>query len=444
MKLSQFTFSIVLSGFIFVGLMAQASGIEYYTERPNILSLQPEVDAQKNWDRIRWAQVEFVAQLLGLYPTETLYFLARDGEYPYDLALLLTQKYPKLSQRLKLINVSRGNQNSPNLREYLIQEGLTEKLIEKDGVVFVDTGYEGSIGKLIRSMYPQALHSKMRIHLIESDVEDIPESKIFHTKQSMGAEDFEGMPRFNYRSDNIVYHRGQWIPTSPSVSEGFKDDEGEVSKRRALKYMQGTIAFAQNPAVMELFETRLRQWNYSLQYILDDSKTLREVREFTSEINRKWEDKAKNAFVTDFGEFFSFYANRKLRPEESFFHKTKKWVPAWNQLLQKWQNDPEGFVKAANRTDILDLAYLMVRHYDSQGVKTSLSLLAAIVDQMYYAQIKVFFGEIENLKGAVVREEIKALLLKDIRSPAKIWKRLAKADSGEFQILKCRHLFLAN
>ncbi|MFN8847742.1 MAG: hypothetical protein ACK5V3_05575 [Bdellovibrionales bacterium] len=143
MKLRMTTLFLVL----FIGSIAFSAvnivpkQVEYYTSRPKILELTPQATNKPEWQNLNWAQLEFLAQLMGLYPKEHFFFLARDGEYLYDLALVLTEHWPELRDRLHLINVSRVSKDSRNLRPYLLQNGLTDELIRSRGVVFVDSGY---------------------------------------------------------------------------------------------------------------------------------------------------------------------------------------------------------------------------------------------------------------------------------------------------------------
>jgi hypothetical protein len=89
-----------------------------------------------------------VAEILGMYTDFEIYFLARDGEYFYDVARILTHCTPspsgppapwcvdaeqakKDADRIHLINVSRGTVADPHLKEYIEQEGISEELLQK-------------------------------------------------------------------------------------------------------------------------------------------------------------------------------------------------------------------------------------------------------------------------------------------------------------------------
>ncbi|MFN9065585.1 MAG: hypothetical protein ACK5V3_00030 [Bdellovibrionales bacterium] len=130
------------------------SAFDYYSDRPDVTKIEPDKDAKlrDDWHKFNIAQLEFLAQLFGLYPNEVIYFLARDGEYLFDLAQILGKKFPELKNRARLINVSRTNLNNSLLPDYLKQEGLTEIKIKKTGVVFVDSGYKGSIPIHIKTL----------------------------------------------------------------------------------------------------------------------------------------------------------------------------------------------------------------------------------------------------------------------------------------------------
>jgi hypothetical protein len=218
MRATFLIFSLIVTSVAIGAVNFVPQNVEYYTSRPNILELTPQTTHDPEWQKLNWAQLEFLAQLMGLYPKEHFYFLARDGEYLFDLGLVLTENRPELRERLHLINVSRVSKNSRNLRPYLLENGLSLELLQNKGVVFVDSGFEGSIGKHIRTLYPESVRNQMKIHLIESKVEDIPSSEIFKIRTSMAAKAYELMVDFLIEHGTMLSTKGEWsLSVMPSM-----------------------------------------------------------------------------------------------------------------------------------------------------------------------------------------------------------------------------------
>src|SRR4051812_44416598 len=88
--------SVICAALLALGLSAQLradsipEGYESYLERPDILNVtaqaHPELGA--DWEKLKRAHIEAVAQLLEMYPDREIYFLARDSELLYDMARL--------------------------------------------------------------------------------------------------------------------------------------------------------------------------------------------------------------------------------------------------------------------------------------------------------------------------------------------------------------------
>lgn len=71
-----------------------SAGWESYLDRPDILKIEPmeQRNLGEAWKKLKPAHFSFVAQLLEMYPKDTqIYFLARDPEYLFDAAKLVTE-----------------------------------------------------------------------------------------------------------------------------------------------------------------------------------------------------------------------------------------------------------------------------------------------------------------------------------------------------------------
>ena len=248
-----------------------AADTESYLTRPDVLSVQ----ARKNtplmpgWEQFKRANLEAAAQLLELYPDSEIYFIARDSEHLYDYARIAARNDPAALKRLKLINVSRSNINTPGFKEYLAQEGLSEITLKTGKkVVFVDTGFSGSIPKTITDHFPVTIHNQIKTHLMCSMNPAHPSSRVFLTalnRTAPGLEPrvmngviskYELMPRYFDRSHAYARINGRWT----AISNTGTQLDGRVSKTLSRKYMEDLAAYAMRPENAALLEKRRALW----------------------------------------------------------------------------------------------------------------------------------------------------------------------------------------
>jgi hypothetical protein len=201
MSLSRIRIILFLNFFICCALFCEDRP---YTDRPDVLTLDAAAakgDLPPNWGRHKKGLMHFVAELMALYPKEPLYFLARDGEYAYDLARALHENDKKALEQFKLIAISRHmdkrsdeqkkpgksdaardkHPKTPNLVDYLDQEGISEKSLAKGRVVLVDTGFEGTIATLVQDHLPKEVRSNVLMHMVECDNGAFPSSRVYLT-----------------------------------------------------------------------------------------------------------------------------------------------------------------------------------------------------------------------------------------------------------------------
>lgn len=255
LKLS--SFSIVLLALIFLNPdIGNANtgkipnGWESYLERPDILSVPSrDQNLDLEWQKLKDAHFSFVAEILEFYPPDThIYFLARDSEHLFDVAKLVTQNTEDES-RLHLLNISRGNMRAQGIKEYLSENGISEdSLRQGKKIVFVDTGFSGTIPRAIQENFTEESKKKIRTHLVVSSTADHPSSRLFLVEinpsviESAPAKmhgtiiSYEHMPRYTDRSTRFVDVDGKHHPISPIVPNGMSDD-GQVSKEKSLKFM---------------------------------------------------------------------------------------------------------------------------------------------------------------------------------------------------------------
>ncbi|MCB0351247.1 MAG: hypothetical protein KDD38_08695 [Bdellovibrionales bacterium] len=249
-------------------------GWESYLTRPDILSpnilgagaqsqLQTDpLDSDRSWVQIRNAHFSFVASLLEFYPDEDIYFLARDSEYLYDVAKLATEGTEE-ANRIHLLNISRANMKGRLLKSYLNENGITESGL-RDGkkIVFIDTGFYGSVEKQISRTFSRKARPNIKTHFILSLNPMFPSSLTFliwldalaNKKEASSMKvkilNYEHMHRFTSRSTQFASVGGQIHP----ISRTDYDNTEFVSKEKALLYMQNIKKEWQKDSVREKFQ----------------------------------------------------------------------------------------------------------------------------------------------------------------------------------------------
>jgi len=273
--LSGFRQSLFAVGFGLLGALAQASdlpaGYESYISRPDILKLKPTAHPELggDWAKLRRGHVEAVALLLEMYPDREIYFLARDSELLYDLARWVTRDDPVLSKRIHLLNISRANMRAEHVKDYLAQEGISESSLKAGKkVLFVDTGFSGTISRVISEYFPAELRKNLQTHLMSSSNADHPSIRVFLASINPAAPglppgslhgsivSYEHMPRYSDRSTKFEKYQDVWQPLSP-LSAGA---DGVVSKDKALAYMEDLLSYASEKPTQELLAKRRLQW----------------------------------------------------------------------------------------------------------------------------------------------------------------------------------------
>jgi hypothetical protein len=246
-------------------------GYEPYSVRPNALKLKPRghADLGGNWAKIKRGHLEAVAMLLEMYPDREICFLARDSELLFDLAREVTRGHPDRQARLHLLNISRANMRDPHLKDYLAQEGISEATLEAGKkVLFVDTGHNGTISRVITEQFPPAFASQLQTQLMLSDNPAHPSCRTFLSVFNPAAAllspsslhgsilSFEHMPHFTDRSDRFARVGNHWEPMSRVGGE----TEGLVSQEEAQLYQEDMLEYARTEETKQLLTKRRGQW----------------------------------------------------------------------------------------------------------------------------------------------------------------------------------------
>ncbi len=317
------------------GSLAYAMDWEPYSTRPDILSTEfappkskgtqtekgsgskrPAVE-DKLWHKLLRAHIEAVAEILTMYPNHRFYFLARDSEYLYDTAKLLTRDKPELSDRIHLLNVSRANIDKPDdLKGYLKQEKISEDIISAaKPILLVDTGFKGTIPEAISKLFKPEQRPFLQTHLMCSGNPDHPSNRAFLTAISETASrldpmkmhgaimTYEGMPHWTDRSSKFELvstpdggKRYEPMSIKPKA-DGEMMSDGKVSREFTLETMKKIRAFVESDEAKSLFKERSETWK-ELKTALEEKKDSALIPRLNALIETK--EPSKVAIAKDF------------------------------------------------------------------------------------------------------------------------------------------------
>lgn len=286
---------------------------EVYSDRPNILKMNTQPSNMgEEWEKLKLAQMTFVAFLFEVYRGHDIYFLARDSEHLYDLAILASELGYFEKDKIHLINVSRGNVDSELLKPYLEQEGITESSLSKGHrFILVDTGFEGSLISKIKKLYSAEGRESIKGHLIISLNPNYPSSFSFlrYLKKSIAYTAglggfkrlllfYEEIPRYFDRSNRFETVNGQIEALSNRVDH-FWGNDGKLDKAIALKYSKDLkYFFHSKQSIFEVISKKFGLISQLLNSQTQKNKTER-VRAL-NEILKNDRDGLVETFILDY------------------------------------------------------------------------------------------------------------------------------------------------
>ena len=248
-----------------------------------------------------WATAFF----LEMYPERDIYFLGRDAEQMYDVALFLVRDVPAQKSRLHLINVSRGHRNDAHLKDYLRQHGLHSPLRKK--VLFVDTGNTDKIINSILGELDPSDQSKIVAHYLNSSVSWIPSLRMFASWHDRPKEGSANPEFFNYpklfaqgyegdllhateTSNRYELINGVWEAVSSPLKTGHRSKLGQENWAHWLS--QSSI------------KDEARELRLDFKAIHDESRhaNLQAVRERLKEFQHKYPRQLAEAVLYDYFE----------------------------------------------------------------------------------------------------------------------------------------------
>lgn len=180
--------------FAFVCVASVARAGQFYGDRPHIgnAASRPATayDEPVSERQLR-SMLDFVIELRLLYGDRKRVYLGRDGESLYEIDWLLSRflKSSRSEPEPLLINVSRKNVGSQLLTRYLVDQGVLST--HEASLIFVDTGYEGSVIDAINRRLSAEGHNEIKAHLISSVHEKSPSSRV--ATQAYLPEEWDGL-----------------------------------------------------------------------------------------------------------------------------------------------------------------------------------------------------------------------------------------------------------
>lgn len=390
-----------------------APGYESYESRPDILKVKPKnhPELEKSWTAVKRGQIEAAAELIEMYPSEELYFLARDGELLFDTVRLIAKNDPILSRRIHLLNISRANMRAPHVQDYLAQEGISEaSLSAGKRVVLVDTGFSGTIPSVIGESLSPGARERLKTHLLCSSNSKHPSSRVFLTALNPAAPhlypgsmhatilSYEHMPRYTDRSTGFEKIGGRWQPISPVNSESL---DGSVDKNIARAYMDDLASELGRPEVVAQIQQRRELWK-KLQALAareDTSALQTELRALAGEGDS---DPFAEAVVRDFFEILEKNAHSK-----AVFHLslTDVGLDRPGQMTNQGSNKNKLIKKYPKWTSILENPETGIKNLISQK---DFATLGAIADAIYDHEFMILLAK--ALGTAEPSADVKALV----------------------------------
>ncbi len=267
-------------------------------DRPDVLSLQAAKkgkDLGPPWKSLKAAHFSFVAELFALYPEDThFYFLARDAEYLYDVARLVTRDSAR-SGRVHLLNVSHASMRDGNLKGYLQENGISEEsLAAGRKAIFIDTGFSGTIPGAIAEGFSKEARARLKTHLIASSNPHHPSSRAFlvHLNPSVNESEvdrmhgsiatYEHMTRYTGHSSSYVYVVDRYHPISRAIRTS---DDGSIDKKRNRQIMRDLVAEWQKPGTKARFKEERKQMKRLLRLLTSADDEARAT--LAAELERK-------------------------------------------------------------------------------------------------------------------------------------------------------------
>ena len=396
--------------FLFVSI-AFAENETFYRERPDVLKASSsKIESTEKfsvgvWDEIKRALPETIAFYLEAYPDHDLYFLGRDGEYLYDFSRAILSESER--KKVHLINVSRANVDDPHIRDYLDQQGISERHFQKGKkIVLIDTGYYGTMIEKIARLFPEIPESQIKKHLVLSEKKTIPSTKVFfkyldpwsaykESQQMHGKLNLiEHLPHQTKKSTSFDVFKGKW---------DAKAELAALEDQKLSGFIQGDIkAYADLKPTKVHFKTLRGQYSDVFKaYSQKDEKKL-------IDLLKAFDARGEKEFVSDFYELTktemidaSLFPYLDPEKRKKLIEKELQKNDEWKRILAapdeeiprvlsiKWVKSNKDYLEAA--LDQKEFREALLHHLGSKPTTTETQkIILALIDRSHIETMNDF------------------------------------------------------
>ena len=252
-----------------------------YPGGEDILTVSPQSHSLgKFWEKSKTAQLRTLAMLFEMYPDYEFYFLERDARLLGQTGLVMSQieNDEHLKKKIHFLTISRKNLHDPLLLDYLIQEGISEEALSQGKkILFVDTGFVGSIPRTIMKQFPK-FESQFGVQMVVAAPDDREWRSPFASSRVFGTAFSETYPRQDILEGALdVVHPYAKLPKSDLRSDKFKRNSNGMIEPVASPDSRDENDGEINP-------TKTRMYEEDLQFYLRESSS----RLLTDKLRREW------------------------------------------------------------------------------------------------------------------------------------------------------------
>lgn len=409
----------------------------YHQVRPNILqTTSQKLNPVINVESLLKPLMHGVALLFTSFPAGThFYFLARDAEYIYDIAKLLSPN-KEFSDRLHLLNVSTFLATNPNLTNYLKQNQLSEERLKKGQKnVFIETGFLGTVPDLIKAHFSANFFSSFYVFMFQSD--SLKYNSVYSVKKHTSVRGLEQLPHFtktafDYHFDAFTQ---EYVPVAQTQSVTDKEKSlalmqnilYQLSTEEYKKYFKGLVS------ILSKIDTNpnKRKKSNLVNNLLKDQKAIKDTCLFCTQ-NIYEKTNTYNVFLN----------NWKSQSQKDFK------VFAGNSVLY-FNANPQKKLSAIDIQIIKTIALKIDSSHDVEKLEdVVLSLLPALLKEKSVALNTLLLNVGVNFKGEELIEKMLWIVSKDVHAISeyedvllKVVNSLLLAEKPEVALLILKNNF---
>ncbi|MFN8847741.1 MAG: hypothetical protein ACK5V3_05580 [Bdellovibrionales bacterium] len=153
----------------------------------------------------------------------------------------------------------------------------------------------------------------MKIHLIESEVIEIPSSAMFKTRSTMGVKAYELMVRYFDRARNYINLEERLVPVSDARYELYRENDGSIEKTEATQFMQSMAAFGRSQEAIAIFQQRLTMWKNLSEMTYSSNYNIEHLVRHLNEVLKTLNTEIIESVLKDFISFYNLNSGRRIK-----------------------------------------------------------------------------------------------------------------------------------